>query len=176
MATGRKTVVVGQVIDPVTWGNPLWDQSVQTFASAADRTAQFPAPLKGAKTYLEDVARWEGWDGTRWVPEVVFIPPGGWPAPVVGANNGKPMETFSWTFTASTNAGGDVNLNIPAGLTLASIYYLNVVGRGSTAFPITAFFYGVSNLTAPSVRLYNAGTPAASTSVAIAVTLTGQRA
>jgi hypothetical protein len=67
MATGRKTVVVGQVIDPVTWGNPLWDQSVQTFASAADRTAQFPAPKQGAVTWLEDVKRLEVHNGTTWV-------------------------------------------------------------------------------------------------------------
>lgn len=66
MATGRKTVVVGQVIDPVAWGNPLWDQSVQTFASAADRTAQFAAPLKGAVTWLDDVKLLEVYDGVAW--------------------------------------------------------------------------------------------------------------
>lgn len=67
MATGRKTVVVGQNIDPVAWGNPLWDQSVQTFASAADRTAQFAAPKQGAVTWLEDVKRLEVYNGTAWV-------------------------------------------------------------------------------------------------------------
>lgn len=66
MATGRKTMVVGQVIDPGTWGNPVWDQSVQTFASAADRTAQFATPLRGAVTWLDDVARLEVWTGTAW--------------------------------------------------------------------------------------------------------------
>lgn len=66
MATGRKTVVVGQVIDPNTWGNLVWDQSVQTFASAADRTAQFPAPKAGAVTFLEDVKQWQGYDGAAW--------------------------------------------------------------------------------------------------------------
>lgn len=69
MATGRKTVVVGQVIDPVAWGNPLWDQSVQQFASDADRTAQFPAGQRkpGAVTWLDDVKQWQGWDGVGWV-------------------------------------------------------------------------------------------------------------
>jgi len=66
MATGRKTVVVGQVIDPVAWGNPLWDQSVQTFASAADRTAQFAAPKQGAVTWLEDVKQLQVYNGTAW--------------------------------------------------------------------------------------------------------------
>lgn len=68
MATGRKTVVVGQVIDPTVWGNPLWDQSVQTFASAADRLAQFPAPRQGAMVWLEDLKRFEGYNGAAWVP------------------------------------------------------------------------------------------------------------
>jgi hypothetical protein len=67
MATGRKTVVVGQVIDPTTWGNPLWDQSVQTFTSAADRTAQFPAPKQGAVSWLEDAKSLEVFDGTTWL-------------------------------------------------------------------------------------------------------------
>lgn len=69
MATGRKTVVVGQVIDPVAWGNPLWDQSVQQFASDADRTTQFPTAQRklGAVTWLDDVKRLEVWDGTAWV-------------------------------------------------------------------------------------------------------------
>lgn len=67
MATGRKTVVVGQVIDPAVWGNPLWDQSVQTFASDAARTAQFPAPLQGATTWLDDVKKLQVFNGTRWV-------------------------------------------------------------------------------------------------------------
>jgi hypothetical protein len=70
MATGRKTVVVGQVIAPTAWGNPLWDQSVQTFTGAADRTAQFPAPKQGAVTWLEDVKRLEVFTGTAWIPVV----------------------------------------------------------------------------------------------------------
>lgn len=174
MATGRKTVVVGQVIDPVTWGNPVWDQSVQSFASAADRTTQFPAPQKGAKTFLEDVNRWEGWDGTRWVPEP-FQPPAGWNAPVVGANNGRPVEAFCWTANAATNASGDVSLALPAGLTLASIFSAAIIGRGGAAFNITAFFFG-GTLAAPAFRIYNANVAAVSTSVPVAVTIFGQRA
>jgi hypothetical protein len=70
MATGRKTVVVGQVIDPVACGNPLWDQSVQAFASDADRTTQFPTAQRklGAVTWLDDVKRLEVWDGALWRP------------------------------------------------------------------------------------------------------------
>jgi hypothetical protein len=65
---------VGQVIDPVAWGNPLWDQSVQQFASDADRTAQFPAGQRkaGAVTWLDDVKRVDVWDGASWAPVPAF--------------------------------------------------------------------------------------------------------
>jgi hypothetical protein len=65
MATGRKTVAPGQVVAS-DWGNTVWDQSVQTFASAADRATQFPAPKAGAVTWLDDVKRIEVFNGTAW--------------------------------------------------------------------------------------------------------------
>jgi len=177
MATGRKTVVVGQVIDPVTWGNPVWDQSVQQFASAADRTSQFGTPLKGAVTWLDDVARLEVWNGALWVPVTGFTPPGTWPAPVVGAINvNRPIETFGYTATIATNASGDGDAPLPAGLTLGSIISAAIIGRGSTAFNITGFLFGSSTLAAPRFRVYNANVAAASTSIAVGVTVTGQRA
>jgi hypothetical protein len=91
MATGRKTVVVGQVIDPNTWGNPLWDQSVQTFASAADRAAQFPVPLQGATTWLEDDKRLDVYNGTAWTPVV---------SELATANLGSGIVPFSPDFAA----------------------------------------------------------------------------
>jgi hypothetical protein len=68
MGTGRKTVVVGQVIDPVAWGNPLWDQSVQVFASDADRTTQYPSGQRheGAVTWLEDIDALQVWVNGIW--------------------------------------------------------------------------------------------------------------
>lgn len=63
MATGRKQVAAGQTIQSIPWGNPVWDQSVQNFASSADRLNQFPTPQKGAVWYLEDTRRWQCWDG-----------------------------------------------------------------------------------------------------------------
>lgn len=53
-ATGRIVVAPGQTIESAAWGNPVWDHSVQCFASAADRTSQFPVPHEGAMTFLED--------------------------------------------------------------------------------------------------------------------------
>lgn len=114
MATGRKTVVVGQVIDPVVWGNPLWDQSVQTFASAADRTAQFPAPLLGAVTYLEDVKQLQRYDGPSGSPS-------GWTpidyrthAELDGNNTAQPSTPTAlsnWVLNAAPSWGNPVTIS-----------------------------------------------------------------
>jgi hypothetical protein len=47
---GNVQVAKGQVIAS-TWGNTLWNQSVQVFASTADRDNQFPNPPDGAQVY-----------------------------------------------------------------------------------------------------------------------------
>jgi hypothetical protein len=46
-ASGRVQVSPGQTIAS-SWGNLVWDQSVNTFASIADRTTQWPAAHDGA--------------------------------------------------------------------------------------------------------------------------------
>jgi len=58
VSTGRKVVAPGEIVAS-TWGNLLWDQSIQQFENAADRDAQFPAPKAGALVYLADT-------GTYW--------------------------------------------------------------------------------------------------------------
>ena len=108
MATGRKTVVVGQVIDPVAWGNPLWDQSVQTFASAADRLAQFPAPLKGAVTWLDDVGRLEVWNGTAWVRVPLNAPWSAWTPNWVATGGGNALGSGGYLRGRYTEVGTTV--------------------------------------------------------------------
>lgn len=66
MAEGRRQVGPGQTI-AADWGNAVWDQSVQTFTSAADRDNQFPNPQRGAVTYLEDLDRVEIRGATSWM-------------------------------------------------------------------------------------------------------------
>ena len=54
MAKGHVVVGPGQTIAS-DWGNTVWNQSVQTFASAADRTNQWPNPTEGSLSWLDDV-------------------------------------------------------------------------------------------------------------------------
>lgn len=135
MATGRKTVVVGQTLDPVVWGNPLWDQSVQTFASNADRTAQFGAPKQGAVTWLEDVKQLQVYDGTAWVPvatakpvvvacplDALWVPaPGGYQPPRLSRVAGRWTLTAVWSNAGagSFTAGWAPLLTLPAAARVA---------------------------------------------------------
>lgn len=48
------------------WGNEVRDRSVQVFANAAERTAQWVAPPEGAASYLRDVDTMEVYHGTAW--------------------------------------------------------------------------------------------------------------
>lgn len=69
MATGRKTVAPGQTIAS-QWGNWVWDQSIQTFATLADLQTQFPNPPRGATVKIDqypNATLW--WDGAHWVAE-----------------------------------------------------------------------------------------------------------
>ena len=50
---GRLVVAAGQTIASA-WGNTTYDQTMQTFASAADRTNQWPSPNEGALSFLVD--------------------------------------------------------------------------------------------------------------------------
>jgi hypothetical protein len=146
MATGRKTVVVGQVIDPVAWGNPLWDQSVQAFASDADRTTQFPVGQRkpGAVTWLDDVKRLDVWDGAAWRP---VSPP-------------SPAYLTAADFTDRQSAAG-VNVRSPgANVTLTEGLWLvqgglsiamGVAGTKAAWVP-SLFLYGTETEMTPSAR------------------------
>lgn len=50
---GRLVVAAGQTIAS-SWGNTTYDQSMQTFSSASDRTNQWPSPNEGALSFLVD--------------------------------------------------------------------------------------------------------------------------
>jgi hypothetical protein len=54
-ATGRVQVSPGQTISSASWGNPVWDQSVNCFASPTDRDSQWPSPHDGSVCYTADL-------------------------------------------------------------------------------------------------------------------------
>jgi hypothetical protein len=146
MATGRKTVVVGQVIDPVVWGNPLWDQSVQQFASDADRTAQFPVGQRkaGAVTWLDDVKRLDVWDGAAWRP---VSPPS--PAYLQAADFGNNQGAAGANVRS---AGANVTLTEGLWLVQGGIAIAAGVAGVKAAWVPSVFLFGTENEMVPSAR------------------------
>jgi len=107
----------------------------------------------------------------------MFIPPVGFNPPLVGTlSTTRPQVTVAFLAQIVTNSAGDGNIAMPAGLAWTSIFYAGIIGRGSTPFNITGYLWNSSTLTQLTFRVYNSNVAAASTTVVVAVTITGQRA
>jgi len=57
----------GSVLQASEINDNLMNQSVMVFSNAAARTAAITSPLEGMLTWLEDVNRYENWNGSAWV-------------------------------------------------------------------------------------------------------------
>ena len=155
-ATGRKTVAPGQTIAS-QWGNLVWDQSIQDFASGPDRTTQFPTPKPGNATWLEDIKALHVWDGTRWLAVMAALPP--LQAPLV--------QRASTTVT-TTGAGG-FGITFPAAFTNTPTV---VATDGNSTASFLNVYGTIPGNTSPTawggvVRAAQNGSVVASTSVII---------
>jgi hypothetical protein len=127
---------------------------VQTFATAADRSTQFPAPKKGAVSWLDTPGRLEVFDGTAWQSIPPVNPAGAW----IGANPpaGTTMKRFSgWGFVA-VNVFGAIQINVPAGwggITYASI----TSGDTSGNFAFAQLIVSSSTLTSIGAYCFTPG-------------------
>lgn len=102
--------------DPVisSWGNTVFDQSVQSFTNPAQRDAQWPTPLAGAMSYTTDT-------NTLWVRRA-----GQWKALPLGYQ------------TSAVGPGSQVNapaalttvMSLTFGVTVGRRYRINAFGRG----------------------------------------------
>ena len=113
--TGRKQVAPGQLIQSSAWGNPLWDQSIQCFNSAADRDNQYPAASwhAGAHVWLDDVKQVQVYTGSGW--RVVHAELGTSGNVLAGvAFSAATHRQVTWVFRTSvtTNAFGQVNVPV----------------------------------------------------------------
>jgi hypothetical protein len=62
-----KVFTNGSVLQASEVNDNLMRQAVSTFSNAAARTAAITAPSEGMLTYLEDVDRYDHWNGSAWV-------------------------------------------------------------------------------------------------------------
>jgi hypothetical protein len=160
--TGRKQIAPGQVIQSAEWGNPLWDQSVQCFQSAADRATQYPTPHNAAISWLEDKQRLEKWLNGRWeqLPPAAFIGNGVFLqiVPYVG----QPVARITGAQTLTTDGNAQALL-MSAGSVGGGILGLGLAG--AQTYCITASFYTSGNNV--YAKLFNGITAAANTSIAV---------
>jgi hypothetical protein len=61
-----KVFTNGSVLQASEVNDNLMRQAVSTFSNAAARTAAITAPSEGMLTYLEDVDRYDHWNGSAW--------------------------------------------------------------------------------------------------------------
>ena len=62
-----KVFTNGSVLQASEVNQNLMQQAVATFSNAAARTAAITSPVEGQMTYLEDVDRYDHWNGSAWV-------------------------------------------------------------------------------------------------------------
>lgn len=107
VTTGRLTVGPGQTLDPYGWGNPVWDQTVNCFNSAADRANQWSAPHTGSLSWLDDSGTLWVYRGTAWMLLGPLHT-----SPVPAATHRLSMQTGRTTVTTDA-AGGQANITFP---------------------------------------------------------------
>jgi hypothetical protein len=113
--TGRKQVAPGGLIQSAAWGNPLWDQSLQCFNSAADRDNQYPAGSwhAGAQVWLDDLKQVQVYTGTAWrVVHAELGTTGNTLAGVAFDPTKHRQATYVFRTSVTTNAFGQINVPI----------------------------------------------------------------
>lgn len=156
MATGRKQVAPRQTIAS-QWGNEVWDQSVQTFATIADRNTQFPTPKRGAVCMLDShPGILMLFDGANWIGrQELFVN-------VTTNGSGEVIVNFPYAFT-----GGTPVVNLSTGNASADWMHLATMKSG---YPNAAGFI----ICVSAIRTNVANAPAASAGVALHWTARGR--
>lgn len=159
---GRIVVAPGQTIGS-GWGNSVWDQSVNAFATAQDRDAQWPAPQDGAVCYLKDTKVWQGYTaGAGWA--IIAPRPQSFTGAVfIGAayNAAKPIQRLAgrMTGTSDASAGYLPQVPLPGGVT--AILAVNISNQGGICYTIPRTDGGLAYVQMQT-RLYSNGAASAS--------------
>jgi hypothetical protein len=159
MTKTADVVAGGDIVAP--WGNEIRDRTVQVFATAAERDAQWPAPPNGAAAFTSDMSIL--WSRRAGVWQQVHPPTG----PFVAGLETTVLTTQYGVYTLDLVA----NMGAPAGAKLkaatavgAMVNYPHLHIRDIQDIPAGG--------TMLAFKVYNmpAGTPAVSAYIDIAVT------
>lgn len=94
--TGRKTWAADDVLAAADLNGYLMDQVVTVWANESGRDAGILIPIEGQLCYLQDVNRYEQWNGSDWVGLNAYT---------------ADSATTAGTATYATNAGTATRLN-----------------------------------------------------------------
>lgn len=144
-STGRVQVAPGQTIASATWGNPLWDHSVQCFETTSDRDTAFPVPQEGAVVYIVTTRKYYAYQAGGWRDWQV--------TPVVQAYTPAWEQTPSGTVLAIGNGTLDGQWVQQGKLVTARI---NLIRGSTTNTGTEAYVFGLP-AAAPAQYLPGAG-------------------
>jgi hypothetical protein len=140
---GLTSNVVGNTPILSSWGNEVRDRSVQVFANAAERTAQWTAPPTGAVSYLVDQPglMWVFVAGAWKAPNAMGIPSGGYITSATGVQippaSTIDLPSMAFTFTPVANRKikitGSLQTHINSG-TPATAFTLYITDSANTIF------------------------------------------
>ena len=98
-----KLWTVGEEVLAADFNAFVQEQCVATFPNAAARTAAISSPPEGMLTYLEDLNRYETWNGTAWMQQLTGVIDNGGTSRAVRIRTGSTVDT--------TNSNGDIAMN-----------------------------------------------------------------
>lgn len=154
-----KVFTNGSVLNASEINDNLMNQSVMVFSNSTARAAALTSPLEGMLTWLEDVNRYESYDGTAWVElgsgkvvQVVNVQTGAVATgtAVIPSDNSIPQQTEGTQFMSLAITPTDVNniLIIEVVAMLSPANNVDLTGalfQDSTANAVAASIQGVLN-------------------------------
>jgi hypothetical protein len=116
-----KVFTNGSVLQASEINDNLMRQSVMVFANAAARTAAITVPLEGMLTWLEDVNRYESYNGTAWVSPIGSTP-------IVSVNFSAQTQVLMDNIFTSTIDAYEVYVTAVSSTTAALAYQFRKAG------------------------------------------------
>ena len=92
--TGRKAWVSDEVLSAADLNGYLMDQAVTIWANASARNSGILSPIKGQLCFLQDVSKYQEYNGSAWVGLI--------------AETIRGITIFNSSTTPTANAAGDL--------------------------------------------------------------------
>lgn len=102
LPVGRVVVAPGLAVEASEWGNTTYDQTVEVFKNAPDRTNLWPTPLEGARSWLLDThTLWVYTNGAWLSPAYGYVGSLTGPATAINAPSGQSTVLLALPLTVA---------------------------------------------------------------------------